>query len=267
MGEFVSYNERPDGYKGVKYGAGAMAVLGIGFLLKTCTGFLGGLPPMTPLAAEQAMLNDPESGPIFATIKRTYPKEFEGLKTEIANRGSEFQTNQAIAAGARRYLLQATMRHVVELSQAPHAALAAYRQAEISAIELLKGEDLAACATYFRAGSVNSLGPTASDGLRQRFRDFQIKTWEGEAAGRDTPAGRKITAPDRATASALSRSVLAEGFDQATLSRAANGIPLPDATQCGVGIAFLHAVQALPEDAADDFTAFVASSPAAKKPA
>jgi hypothetical protein len=61
--------------------------------------------------------------------------------------------------------------------------------------------------------------------------------------------------------------VLAEGFDQATLSRAANGVPLPDATQCGVGIAFLHAVQALPDDAADDFTAFVASSPAAKKPA
>ena len=263
----MSYNERPDGYKGIKYGAGAMAVLGIGFALKTCTGLMGGLPPMTPLGAEHAMLNDAESGQVFATIKRTYPQEFEGLKKEIASRGAEFQSNQAIAVGARTFLLQAMMRHVGELAQAPHAALAAYRQAEITAIDMLKGQDVGACATYFRSGSVNGLGATASDDLRRRFRDFQIKTWEGEAAGRDTPAGRKITPPDRATAMALGKAVMAEGFDGDTISRATSGAPLPDATQCGVGMAFLHAVQALPDDQADNFTAFVASSPATKKPA
>jgi hypothetical protein len=262
----MSYNERPDGYKGVKYGAGAMAVLGIGFALKTCTGFLGGLPPATPESAERVMLNDPESGAVFATIKRTYPQEFEGLKKEIAGRGAEFQNNEAIAAGARSYMMQATLRHFHELAQAPHAALAAYRQTELAAIDSLKGENVAACATYFRSGQVNGLGATASDDLKQRFRDFQIKTWESEAAGRDTPAGRKIAAPDRATVTTLDKALLAAGFDAATISSAVNGGRVPDTTQCGVGLAFLHAIEDLPDDKADNFTAFVASSPAMKAP-
>jgi hypothetical protein len=227
---------------------------------------VGGRPPTTPLAAEESMLNDPDAGAVFATIKRTYPQEFEGLKSEIARRGSEFQTNEAITEGTRSFLLQAMKRHVLDLAQAPHAALAAYRQAEIATVEALKAENVAACATYFRAGSVQGLDGS-SPGLREHFRDFQIRTWESEAAGRDTPAGRKITPPSHATATSLGKAVMAEGFDVATLKSAVNGLPLPDATQCGVGMAFLHAVQALPDDQADDFTAFVASSPAAAAPA
>jgi hypothetical protein len=162
--------------------------------------------------------------------------------------------------------MQAMLRHFRELAQAPHAALAAYRQAELTAIDSLKGENVAACATYFRSGQVNGLGATASTDLKQRFRDFQIKTWESEAAARDAPAGRKIAAPDRATITTLNKAILAAGFDAATVSSAVNGGHLPDSTQCGVGLAFLHAVEDLPDDKADNFTAFVASSPAMRAP-
>ena len=120
----MSYNERPDGYQGVKYGAVAMTLIGAGFVLKMCgglAGIFGGLPPMTPLAAQSQLLNDPQSGPLFKTLQKTYPSEFDGLTNELARRGAEFQSKQDIVSGGRAYLLAAMKRHLGEIGEAPHA--------------------------------------------------------------------------------------------------------------------------------------------------
>lgn len=256
----MSYSERPDGYKGIKYGGVAMAVLGIGFMLRTCTNFVGGLPPTTPESAERELLADAESGPVFATMKRTYPAEFEGLTKEIAGRGSQFQGTDQIATGARTFLLAAMGRHLAEIAQAPHDALAEYRRKEIAVVEALKTHDVALCAAYFASGEVKPQAPDTA--LKQAMRDFQIQTWVSEAAGRDTPIGRAITSPSPQDGKGIIDRGIAAGINRNSLVSLLDGKRMPDAEECGAGVQLLRGIDGLPEKQADNFTAFLAQSAA-----
>ncbi len=254
----MSYNERPDGYKGVKYGTAAMALVGGAFLLKTCgglVGIIGGLPPMTPLAAQAQLLNDPQGGPLFKTIKQTYPSEFDGLTSELARRGAEFQSNQDIVNGGRSYLLAAMKRHLGEIAQAPHAALSDYRKAEIATLEALQTDDTASCATYFEKGVINL--PNATPAVKAAMTDLQIKTWTTAAAGRDQSAKRAIAKPAVQDVKAIASNAVHAGSNQGDVNNLLRGLPLSDKAECGAGLALLEGIDALPESRADNFTAFM----------
>jgi hypothetical protein len=259
----MSYNERPDGYKGVKYGVGAMAVLGIAFAVKMCSGTIGGLPPSTPLGAEQALLNDPQSGELFATIKRTYPQEFDGLKTEISNRGAEFQSNQDITNGARAFLLAAMKRHLGEIAQAPHAALSDYRKAEITSIRALQAGNVAACAGYFSTGTINLREGTPE--MKGAMKGFQIKSWTTEAAGRDQPVKRDVSKPAAKDVATIVAGAVQSGSTTEDVNNLLNDMTMSDKARCGAGLALMEGIDALPDVKADNFTAFLVQIAAAKR--
>lgn len=261
----MSYNERPDGYKGVKYGVVAMSLLGIAFLLKLSgglAGILGGLPPMTPLAAQAQLLNDPQSGPLFKTLQKTYPSEFEGLTNELARRGAEFQSNQDIVSGGRAYLLAAMKRHLGEIAQAPHAALSAYRKAEIAAMGALQTDDDASCAAYFATGIINL--PKATPAVKTAMKEFQVETWTTAAAGRDQPVKRAIAKPGVEDVKAIASSAADAGSNRDDIGKLLTGISLPDKAECGAGLALLKGIDALPNARADNFTAFMVQTVTAK---
>lgn len=261
----MSYNERPDGYKGVKYGAVAMTLLGAAFLLKMSgglAGIMGGLPPMTPLAAQAQLLNDPQSGPLFKTLQKTYPKEFDGLTNELAQRGAEFQSNQDIVNGGRAYLLAAMKRHLSEIAQAPHAALSDYRKAEITSLRALQTDDIPACAKYFSTGVINL--PKSTPAVKTAMQDFQIKSWTTEAAGRDQPAKRAISKPTAQDVAAIASGAARSGSSQSDVGNLLNGAPMPDKAQCAAGLALMEGIDALPNAKADNFTAFLVQTAATK---
>jgi len=258
----MSYNERPDGYKGIKYGAVAMTLLGAAFVLKMCGGIFGGLPPMTPLAAQEQLLNDPQGGPLFKTLQRTYPREFDGLTSELARRGAEFQSNQDIVNGARAYLLAAMKRHLIDITQAPHAALSDYRKSEIATLQALQTDDAAACAGYFTTGIINV--PNAAPAVKTAMTDLQIKTWTAAAAGRDQPVKRIIAKPGTQEATAIVSSATRLGSTQSDVESLLQGRRMPDKAQCGAGLTLLEGIDALPDTKADNFTAFMLQTAAAK---
>lgn len=261
----MSYNERPDGYKGVKYGAVAMTLVGGAFLLKMCgglAGIVGGLPPMTPLAAQAQLLDDPQSGPLFKTLQKTYPREFDGLANELARRGAEFQSNQDIVSGGRAYLLAAMKRHLGEIEQAPHSFLSDYRKAEIATLQALQTDDAASCAAYFETGSVNL--PKATSAVRTAMTEFQIKTWTTAAAGRDQSVKRTIAKPGVEDVKAIASKATQAGSNRDDVSKLLAGTPLPNGAECGAGLALLQGIDALPDARADNFTAFMIQAVAAK---
>jgi hypothetical protein len=261
----MSYNERPDGYKGIKYGAVAMTLLGAAFLLKMCgglAGLIGGLPPMTPLAARAQLLNDPQSGPLFHALQDTYPDEFDGLTKELARRGAELEGNQDIVNGARNYLLAAMKRHLGEIAQAPHAALSDYRKAEIAMLQTLQTDDVASCAAYFATGLVRSTNPTPA--IKTAMRNLQIKTWTTAAAGRDQSVKRAIAKPGVQEVKEIASSATRAGSDQNAVEMLLTGVPLDGKVGCSAGLALLQGIDALPDARADNFTAYLIQTAAAK---
>ena len=261
----MSYNERPDGYKGVKYGAAAMTLLGAAFLLKMSgglAGIMGGLPPMTPLAAQAQLLKDPQSGSLFKTLQETYPSEFSGLTNELARRGAEFQSKQDIVNGGRAYLLAAMKRHLGEIGQAPHAPLSDYRKAEIATLQALQSDDVASCAAYFETGVINL--PKATSAVRTAMTEFQIKTWTTAAAGRDQSVKRAIAKPSLEDVKASASLATQVGSNREDVNKLLAGTSLPDRAECGAGLALLQGIDALPDARADNFTAFMVQTVAAK---
>jgi len=261
----MSYNERPDGYQGVKYGAVAMILIGGAFVLKMCgglAGIFGGLPPMTPLAAQSQLLNDPQSGPLFKTLQKTYPSEFDGLTNELARRGAEFQSKQDIVSGGRAYLLAAMKRHLGEIGEAPHASLSDYRKSEIAALQALQIDDAASCAAYFTTGVINL--PKATSAVKTAMTEFQIKTWTTAAAGRDQSVKRTVAKPGVEYVKAIMSRAAQVGSNQDDVDKLLAGTSLPDKAECGAGLALLQGIDALPDARADNFTAFMVQTVAAK---
>ena len=240
-----------------------MTALGFAFALKMCGGLMGGLPPTTPASVERALLDDPEAGQVFVTIKRTYPQEFDGLKSEIARRGAEFQSNEGITNGARAYLLAAMKRHLGEIAQAPHTALSDYRKAEINSVRALQAGDVAACAGYFSTGVINLRDGTPE--MKNAMKDFQINTWTTEAAGRDQPAKRDVSKPGPQDVAAIAAGAVRSGSTQDDVNNLLRDMPMSDKARCGAGLALMEGIDALPDAKADNFTAFLVQTAAARR--
>jgi len=258
----MSYDERPDGYKGVKYGIMAMTALGVVFLLRVYGGLFGSPPPTTPAEAERQLLNDPENGEVFGTLKRTFPAEFDGLTKVLAQGGSASQSNREIKANGRAYLVAEMKRHLGAVAQAPHDTLADYRKAEIQLIRALQSDDVSACATYFSTGEINLPSETSAE--KTAMREFQINSWVTEAAGRDNPAGRYVSKPAPQDFASIVSGAAQRGSSSEDVNNLIYGVPMVDQAKCNAGLAMLTGIDALPDTVADNFTAFMIQSVAAK---
>lgn len=253
----MGYRDRADGYKGISYGGGALALVALAFGLRMCSTMAGSISAAeTPATVEAKLLADPDAGALFDTIKRTYPAEFDHITLDMLARTKAGATRSELQEALLTDLIEAGRRHNRDMLQAPHAAFAAYRRAEIAVVESLQTASPPLCAQYLKQGSFRSNDPNHLPA--KVLIDFRQATWEANAAGRDHPVHRVVARPNAATwrtiatamsAGGLSTSAVRSFFDEAALRRAT-----PD-EQCALGLGFLRAVDTLPGDRGDDFYA------------
>ena len=121
----------------------------------------------------------------------------------------------------------------------------------------LRSTDSRLCASYVVKGTTEP-----GTGSYNLVNELQQRAWEAAAAGRDTPAHRVVARPaapvwravaDTMVTYGVSRSQLAAFFDQKPA-----GAPSP-AEQCAAGLAFLRAVDELPDRDADQLYGYLIS--------
>ena len=257
----MGYIDPDRGYKGISYGVGAMSLLLLWFGVKMLAAFGGAMSVETPATAETKLLADPDGAKLFATIKRTYPDEFEGLKRTIVERSRASANDAQMQRAVLDYLIAAGRRHRADMVQAPHEALANYRHSEIALVESLQRASPDLCAEFVTKGSFYAPAGNAQLSAAQLI-DFRRVAWEGYAAGRDYPAHRKIGRPSAQTWRAIQGYMAEDGltptqialyFDNAAIARAA------PVEQCRVGLGFLRAIDRMPDDDGDAFYAALAA--------
>lgn len=253
----MSYLEREGGYKGVTYGVGAMAVLGIAVLLRTCARFGGAMAMTTPEAAAQQLLTDPQGQQVFQAMQRTYPQEFTELSRMVATRVSAGSDDRTLGRSVATFLIDARRRHKADLLQAPHEALAEYRRAEIAMVEALRDAGTDLCARYAVAGRVDIVGKGVPLSVTT---NLQRAAWEASAAGREQPANRGIQQPSVGTFRTVSSGMRARGLSAAEVTTYLDPprfAAAPDALKCRAHLAFLETVHELPGTDGDTLYAYL----------
>jgi hypothetical protein len=253
---------REGGYKGNSTWVGVVvAVLLLGRCVLMPLSTIGGQPPLTAATIENTLLDDPKTGQLFATIKRTYPEEFNGLTRDMLQRSKAGASPSEVEEAMLTYLIDAGRRHRKEIVQAPHAAFEAYRQAEIKVAATLRTADVNLCDQYISKGSFRTTTPAVDQKV---LIDFRTTTWETTAAGRDNPVKRAIKQPSDQTGRTIAASMIAYGLKQSQVAaffdeNQSAMARLSSVERCELGIAFLKAVDGLPGEKADQFYAFLAS--------
>ena len=259
----MSYYDSRDSYKDIKYAVTTVAALIVVLLLRASGGLFGSPPPTTPAEAERQLLGDSENGEVFATFKRTFPAEFDGLTKVLAQGGAASQSNRDIKASGRAYIAAEMKRHLGAIAQAPHGALADYRKKEIQLIRALQSDDLTACANYFSTGEINLPSETSAE--KPAMRAFQINSWMTEAAGRDNPVGRYVSKPTPQDIAAIVSGAAQWGSTPDDVHNLIYRNPMNDQAKCNAWLAMLTGVDALPDAVADNFTAFMVQSAVARQ--
>ncbi|MCW3836090.1 hypothetical protein ACFQ1E_08560 [Sphingomonas canadensis] len=207
----------------------------------------------SPEAVEKLLLSGSGSQVrLFGTLKRTHPEEFEGLKRMVAeqarNRPTPAQMDELILS----YLIDASRRQDRYIVQAPHAQLAAYREAEIKLFEAMRTSDPELCATFAAKGSVRSTAPTAVP--EELFIDHRIARLEAAAAGRDHPANRQPSMIPPTDLRTIRSAMIVQGMNTATVDaflRNGSSALASGQDRCAASLAFIRAVHGLPEARAD----------------
>lgn len=214
----------------------------------------------TPAAIERELLRDPDSGALYATIKRTYPEEFDALTRNAAERIARGMSEDDAAEALTTDLIAANRRHRHEMLQAPSPELAAYRAAELRLIDAMLENDPEMCATFVTTGAVRTNDSRVPTRL---FADLRAVTWEADAAGRDRPVGRKIGPIRGPVIAAIRSNMIADGVPAAKADAYLDSGVATERTaarQCRAGRALLRAIHRLPAAQADEVQVAVHSS-------
>jgi hypothetical protein len=259
----MGYRDRGNGYKGNPAWVGVVvAVVLLGRCVLMPLGAVGSHATATAATVESDLLDDPKTGMLFATIKRTYPEEFDGLTRDVVQRTNAGASPSELQDAVLTYVIAAGRRHGKDIVQAPHQAFDAYRKAEIRVVEALQATDPDLCDQYLSKGSFRSETHHVDD---QVLIDFRTTTWETSAAGRDSPANRVVVQPDVKLWREIAANMSATGLNQRKVDtffdQKAMAALLPR-ERCEIGLGFLRAVENLPGDKGDMFYAFLASRPA-----
>lgn len=257
----MSYRDPERGYKGMSYGAGAMAVAGLFYLMRM-TSVTHDMQHAeakltTPASVEDKLLRDNRRGALYTTIQQHYPEDFETLATQIANYARDGRAPAQLDTAASAFLAAAQQHHRADFVQAPHDALAVYRDAEIAVVGDLRSTDVQLCSDYLTKGAITS--DAGSSDLRV---ELQQRGWEADAAGRDTPVGRDLSRPAPATWRRVADAMIAHGVTRAQVEayfQPAGARPVDANQQCTAGLAFLNAVNDLPDREADQLYGYLVS--------
>lgn len=218
-------------------------------------------PPLTTKAGvEKALFANADTAPLYRTLQRTHPQEFDALTEDVTRRSREGASGAQLDDAILDFLIAAGKRHNREMLQAPSGAFGAYRAAEIRTIEALREEDADLCSTYVTQGAVRTR--QTSPALAKAMIDFRVAAWEANAAGRDRPANRKISTPSADDWRMVEERMRAGDVKPASVTAffsPAGAAHLPPPERCDLGLAYMRAVDTLPAGKADQFYAYLMS--------
>ncbi|MCX8474701.1 MAG: hypothetical protein MT490_02785 [Sphingomonas sp.] len=207
----------------------------------------------SPEAVDAAFAADTDSAALVQAMQETYPEDYAKVREAISLSARRGASPPALQAQTFALMRNAALAHLDELTQAPHAELAAFIAAESRMIEALEADDLTLCARYIMRGF--GPGEVLPPDAKIALAEMGVAQWRGAAAGRDRPAKRKIGAvlPPR-DAEALVAAMRRQGMDDRDLevfSTPHLWMRAAPAQQCSVGKWLVAAVGALPPEQAD----------------
>lgn len=251
---------RSGGYRSSFIGVGAIiGILAVGFFVVRGVSMLDKALKSreTPEGVEQQLFANAETGPIYRTLKRTYPQDYDALVRDVIRHVKAGDTNAQIDEAILTDMMQSARRQRHDVIQAPVDRFAGYRHAEIKVLETLHTADPALCATYVMTGSVRSHTLRAVQGPLIAYR---IAALEAGAAGRDHPANRTVAAPAVADVQQLGRQMAANGTRESTVKAFLDGTGLAQLApqeQCLAGMSFYKAIDRMPGDKANQIYAYL----------
>lgn len=203
----------------------------------------------TPAGFEAEVLNDPEAGELFKTLKVTNPDEVRTYVETGAQKMGQGATDAEISAYSRRFMLSILRDVPRRLAAAPHDDLVAAVQAQSDLLDKARASDPATCAQLASTGSAAGAGPA----LQSLVLSAAIVRLRGAAAGRDhpQPGTGKVTAGDvRALAALMQKNGLSES--DANLFLTSDSLAgLPPQSQCDITYHSYRDTLALPKDQGD----------------
>jgi hypothetical protein len=146
----------------------------------------------SPEAVDAAFNADPYAAPLLEAIRTAYPADYARIRETLSQSARRGTPPQAIQAETFALLRQASLAHLDELAQAPHAELSAFNAAETRLLEGLEADDVVLCGKYIMRGFApgDDIPPRA----RGALSEMGTAQWRASAAGRDRPAARKVSA-------------------------------------------------------------------------
>jgi hypothetical protein len=248
---------RQDSYRGNSKWVGIVVLLA---MLGYCASRAGNSPMSrlsTPESAERELLADREGGKLFATIKQTFPDEFDNLKRIVVKKAGDGASTEQIAETLADTVNTAELRHRLFVAQAPHDAFAVYRRAEIDLVAALAAQDVPNCARYTMDGKT---GPLNNGDLQEKVLAMRLALWATAAAGRDHPANRSFTAPARADLQSIASGMIGQGLTHEEADRllTPQGLASGDAQfKCKAGLAYDRALNDLEAVKADNIYGYL----------
>lgn len=204
-------------------------------------------PAPSTVEIHRQLIADPVSGPIVQTINEKFPTELGRIEHQVQSRMRTYDDYNAIAKAVRTEFSGLYRQHLPDLAQAPHANLTEVAAARLDLINELHADSPSLCAA-FGAGKV-SPSELPEGRPRELLIALSQAEWRGMAAGRDTPAGRRVGPLSPTDAKALVAAMSKDGTSRLEMETFARG-QINDAgvdIACGATYHALRAVSTLPE--------------------
>lgn len=203
---------------------------------------------MTPAATERAMMNNPNTAPLFQEMKADFPEDFSRLVAQYSN---SLRTNEAEAIreeNGSAFLKDFIASKVDAIAHAPDSALVDVAIAQSTFARQAQKSNVPVCAAYATTGlslsQAKKMNLDEQTALAAISRYILIAAHEGETA----PMSRDRDAPSATDQQALATKVrsfgLTGGLERLLTSPEAVA-SASEREQCDLGVLFSSATAAL----------------------
>ncbi|MBA3676436.1 MAG: hypothetical protein H0W74_03425 [Sphingosinicella sp.] len=210
----------------------------------------------------EAGILDSTGGPVFQSIQRLFPAEYNRLIDKIFKAAApHLGDNAALLRAGQVAMADFFKRKMPDAVNAPLPALAAINQSQLDLVKALRKDHATACAQYLDAGFDGTT--TLPLPLQQKAMGVSILMLEAAKAGSERPRDRSRGSLDEEAAVAWVAK-MAEVEPSPIIQKmldddAAQAAATPD-QNCQMGIAIYAAIAELPREQAAKMTAYLLKS-------
>ncbi|RYF20129.1 MAG: hypothetical protein EOO77_08675 [Oxalobacteraceae bacterium] len=202
-------------------------------------------------AVESIRKTQSDMADMFGTMHQLFPNEYAEFSKSMEAQARAGASREDVRLTAGNGMRQFMKIHLQELAQAPNANLRAFNQQQIAVAKALNEVDSTLCAHFVMTGLQPTDRPPES--LLSELGKAGVIQLNAIAAGRKSPAGRKVDTISDADAAAMVEAIRGAGLTDSDLKIFGTPAKLAattPGTQCRLGTAMLEGVLTMPEDQA-----------------